>query len=113
MAELTRKCKKCSRSVPARDVRIQPDGSFLCFDCAGYAPKEHSESRAVNVPTKTDATPLNREKIKYHCLKCKYQFYLKEGHAKRCPYCSGSNIEEKQGEAQRLIDMNVPMRGDN
>jgi len=114
MPELTRKCKKCNRSVPAKEVRIQADGSFMCFACAGYTPpgsQPSTATRAANTPfaTKTaaDAKPAVR-KIKYQCNKCKYEFYLKEGYSKKCPYCNSDNIQEKQFEAQKLID--TPMR---
>lgn len=97
--DFTRKCKKCNRSVPAREVRVQADGTYMCFACAGYnAPKrEDGDEKGTAVAP--------ARKIKYQCGKCKYEFYIKEGHPKRCPYCGGDNVQEKQFEAQKLIDM--------
>ena len=56
--------------------------------------------------------PAKLPKVKYQCQKCKYEFYLKEGHAKICPYCAGANVIEKQFEAQKLIDMPGHFRDD-
>lgn len=108
--EFVRQCKKCNRKVPAREVRMQPDGSYLCFACAGYAPQAAGSSRSANTPHEVPKDERPADKIRFMCLKCKYVFSLKEGHSKRCPYCASANIEEKQGEAQRLIDMHVQLR---
>ncbi len=110
MSELTRKCKKCNRSVPARDVRLQMDGTFMCFACAGYNPQPGTTSRSTNTPKEVPKEPRSRDRVRYQCMKCKYVFFLKDGQPQRCPYCAGSNVEEKTDEAQRLIDMHVNFR---
>ena len=102
MTDFTFACAKCNRRVPTNQVRLLPDGKHVCFECAGYkvdapggkALREGQKAAAPAVP-----------KIRYHCQKCNYEFHLKEGHAKKCPYCNSERIEEKQGTAEKLLSM--------
>lgn len=102
MTDFVRTCKKCNKKVPAREVRLQADGSYVCFSCAGYQTPTSKDTAHSDAPAV--------HKTRYQCAKCKYEFWLKDGHAKQCPYCSGSNVEEKTGHAQKLLDMHVPFR---
>ena len=102
-------CAKCNRRIPTNQVRLLPDGKHICFDCAGFKPDTGPARRSSATAGEAQAAP-SAHKIKYQCLKCKYEFYLKDGHSLKCPYCNGERIEEKQGGAQKLIDMHVNFR---
>lgn len=105
--EFTVICKKCNKKVSTKEVRILPDKSYICFSCAGYTAPARTESEE-----KKGAAVAPMRKAKYQCTKCKYEFYIKEGHPKRCPYCGGDSVQEKQFEAQNLIDMPGKFRED-
>ncbi len=104
---LTVPCAKCHKKVPTNQVRLQADKSYVCYSCAGYAP-----GSGENMPFSVDHEEKPRLKMQYQCLKCKYVFFLKEGFAKKCPYCNGERIEARKGDAQKLIDLHAPMRDD-
>ena len=116
MADFTFPCAKCKRKVPTTQVRVLPDGKHICFECAKYAPAEVARSRVRPSSFESaEATPRisGTDRVRYQCGKCKYEFWLKEGHAKKCPYCNSDRIEEKKGAAQKILDMHLPMRGDD
>jgi DNA-directed RNA polymerase subunit RPC12/RpoP len=53
-------------------------------------------STNLNQPQENQKRPPVKEFIKYICSKCNYKFTRKasSSQALRCPYCSGSTIEE-------------------
>jgi hypothetical protein len=102
-------CKKCNKKAPTDQVRLQADKTYVCFACAGY---KHEERANTPFRPTQDHPQQTVQKIRYQCQKCKYEFVLKEGHTKRCPYCNGERIEEKTSAAQKLIDLHVPLRDD-
>ncbi len=106
---LTVTCKKCNKKVPTNEVRLQPDKSHICFACAGYGV---SSRPGANTPFQAKSEDLPRQKVQFQCQKCKYTFFIKTGAAMRCPYCNGTNLEEKKGIAQKMLDMDVSFRDD-
>jgi DNA-directed RNA polymerase subunit RPC12/RpoP len=97
--------------VPTNQVRLQTDGKHICFECARYeAPTRGNAPKRIN----GEEEPVREEKQKtrYQCVKCKYEFWIKEGRPLKCPYCNGERIEEKRGVAQKLLDMRVDFRDD-
>lgn len=99
-------CKKCNKKVSTGEVRLQADKSYVCFSCAGY----RTDSQSKNTPFQAPASGAPKEKVRVQCLKCKYEFGLKQGAARKCPYCNSERLEEKKGTAQKLIDMHIPIR---
>lgn len=108
MTDFTFLCAKCNRRVPTSQVRLLPGGKHICFDCAGYKTPEPSGKATREAQRAAPSTP----RVRYHCQKCNYEFYLKEGHSKKCPYCNSERIEEKQGTAERLLSMGSSSRDD-
>jgi len=101
MPEFTFLCAKCNRRVPTDQVRMLPEKKYICFDCAGYTKPEPSGK----VTREAQRAAPSAAKVRYHCMKCGYEFALKDDHHKKCPYCNSERIEERQGTAEKLLSM--------
>ncbi len=115
MADFTFPCAKCKRKVPTNQVRVLADGKHICFECAKYTPGESARSPVrMSGPAAPAAAPRADPagRVRYVCGKCKYEFWLKDGHAQKCPYCNSDRIEEKKGAAQKILDMHMNLRGE-
>lgn len=120
MADFTFTCAKCKRKVPTNQVRVLPDGKHICFECAKYSPSGDSTRSPLRMsspapsaaPSAGSDLGTGGSRVRYQCGKCKYEFWLKDGHAKKCPYCNSDRIEEKKGAAQKILDMHMNLRNE-
>jgi DNA-directed RNA polymerase subunit RPC12/RpoP len=92
------------------DYKMINDDDYLKIEPVDDAPTETTISNEL---VKEKPEPLNeyvekkpvRETIKYICSKCNYKFTRKAStsQALRCPYCSGSTIEEDTFDLDQTI----------
>ncbi|MBN1274847.1 hypothetical protein JXA12_00945 [Candidatus Woesearchaeota archaeon] len=99
------RCKRCGRDFPASDLRISPDGGWICRGClAGNPVIGQAPLRAFDEHMKRQEGDLSGLTT-YKC-RCGYVIRQRRGEqVKRCPYCGrDASAFKKEVSAQDLLD---------
>lgn len=79
-------CKNCREKVSIDNVRYDRDGhDLICVPCYRRGP--------APVPQKSLA-----DREKFMCMRCNYKFSIRKDSrlARKCPYCSSSNVTQHE-----------------